>query len=218
VIVEGPDVLFERVDMTLDGEKVHAVFCAEFFAQRLTVHILSERGELLTTRLIDDSVPGRPFMVSVEDLLGDGKKQLLVTNHDSNATKARIVAYEIPSDIVHGTYEKHVLASGFKTKFSITPGAASPGFAYAFTPRVSGSGPKHILLEGDGSHQVYLLSPTGAPFDYQLSVVEDIGGTVGDLLLQDFDGDGIIDVLVANNDKSEISSFTFEEKGEAIVV
>jgi hypothetical protein len=62
------------------------------------------------------------------------------------------------------------------------------------------------------------LSPTGSPFDYQLSVVEDIGGTVGDLLLQDFDGDGIIDVLVANNDKSEISSFTFEEKGEAIVV
>merc|ERR1712224_1073925 len=97
-------------------------------------------------------------------------------------------AYEIPENLLDGTFVKHVLASGFKTKFAITPGAASPGFAYGFYPRANSEGPKHILLEAD------------------------VGGTVGALLIRDLDGDGIMDVLVANNDDSEITFFTFVEE------
>jgi len=151
-------------------------------------------------------------------LMGDGRSQLLVTNHDHNEEVARVVAYEIPEDLMTGTFVKHVLASGFKTKFSLTPGAASPGFAYGFYPRANSEGPKHILLEGDGSHQVYLLSPVqDQRLTYEIKLVTDIGGTVGALLIRDFDGDGIMDVLVANNDDNEISSFTFVEEQQASV-
>jgi hypothetical protein len=219
IIAEGPDILFERFPHTLTVDGVHgvyAVFCSEFFAQRLTIHFVSPTGTLLTSRVIDADVPGRPFMVRIEDLMGDGKLQLLVTNHDHKEEVARVVAYEIPEDIKDGTYTKHVLASGFKTKFSITPGAASPGFAYGFYPRTNGEGPKHILLEGDGSHQVYLLSPVqDQRLAYDIKTVTDIGGTVGALLIRDLDGDGIMDVLVANNDDNEIISFTFAEGEQA---
>jgi hypothetical protein len=157
-------------------------------------------------------------MVRIEDLMGDGKLQLLVTNHDSKEEVARVVAYEIPENLLDGTFAKHVLASGFKTKFAITPGAASPGFAYGFYPRANSEGPKHILLEGDGSHEVYLLSPVqGQRLAYETRMVTDIGGTVGALLINDFDGDGITDVLIANNDENEISSFTFTEEKQAPV-
>jgi hypothetical protein len=221
IIVEGPDILFERFPhpMRVDGvEGVHAVFCSEFFARRLTVHFVSPTGKLLKSRVIDTDVPGRPFMVRIEDLMGDGKLQLLVTNHDSKEEVARVVAYEIPENLLDGTFAKHVLASGFKTKFAITPGAASPGFAYGFYPHVNSEGPKHILLEGDGSHEVYLLSPVqGQRLAYETRMVTDIGGTVGALLINDFDGDGITDVLIANNDENEISSFTFTEEKQAPV-
>jgi hypothetical protein len=221
IIVEGPDILFERFPHTLsvDGvDGVHVVFCSEFFARRLTIHFISPTGALVKSRVIDTDVPGRPFMVRIEDLMGDGQLQLLVTNHDSKEEVSRIVAYEMPENLMNGTFSKHVLASGFKTKFTITPGAASPGFAYGFHPRVGAEGPKHILLEGDGSHQVYMLSPVpGHRLAYETRMVTDIGGTVGALLIRDFDGDGIMDVLVANNDDSEISSFTFTEEEQAPV-
>jgi hypothetical protein len=222
IIAEGPDILFERYPHTLrvDGvDGVHAIFCSEFFAQRLTIHFVTPTGKFLKTRVIDTDVPYRPFMVRIEDLMGDGKLQLLVTNHANKEEVSRVVAYEIPDDIVDGTYEKHVLASGFKTKFTITPGAASPGFAYGFHPRAKTEGPKHILLEGDGSHQVYLLTPVkDQRLTYNTTMVTDIGGTVGALLIRDFDGDGIMDVLVANNDNSEISSFTFAEEEEQALI
>jgi hypothetical protein len=182
----------------------------------VTVHFVSKTGKLITSRVIDTDVPGRPFMVRVEDLMGDGQLQLLVTNHESKEEVSRVVAYEIPEDLSGGAFPKHVLASGFKTKFSITPGAASPGFAYGFYPRANSEGPKHILLEGDGSHQVYLLSPVqDQRLVYETKMVTDIGGTVGALLIRDLDGDGIMDVLVANNDDNEISSFTFAEEEHA---
>jgi hypothetical protein len=219
LIVEGPDVIFDRLSHTVsvDGvDGVHAVFCSEFFARRLTVHFISPTGKLIKSRVIDTDVPGRPFMVRVEDLMGDGRLQLLVTNHDSKEEVSRVVAYEIPDNLLDGTYAKHVLASGFKTKFSITPGAASPGFAYGFYPRANSEGPKHILLEGDGSHEVYLLSPVqDQRLVYETKMVTDIGGTVGALLIRDLNGDGIMDVLVANNDASEITSFTFAEEEQA---
>jgi len=221
LIVEGPDILFQRFPYTLtvDGvEGVHVIVASEFFKERLSLHYVSPTGKLLKSRVIDADVPGRLFMASIEDLMGDGRSQLLVTNHDHKEEVARVVAYEIPENLMTGTFVKHVLASGFKTKFSLTPGAASPGFAYGFYPRANSEGPKHILLEGDGSHQVYLLSPVqDQRLTYEIKLVTDIGGTVGALLIRDFDGDGIMDVLVANNDDNEISSFTFVEEQQASV-
>ena len=65
---------------------------------------------------------------------------------------------------------------------------------------------------------MYLLSPVqGQRLAYETRMVTDIGGTVGALLINDFDGDGIMDVLIANNDENEISSFTFTEENQAPV-
>lgn len=228
VIAEGPDVIIAAIPHR-DGL---AVFSAEFFAERLTVRFLNSRGEVVepTMRIIDDTI-GRVFSVDVVDLDGDGEDELLVTNHVSDESLSGVYAYEIPPtkadgtrDLEAGNFTKHIIATGFKTKFSLLPGGASPGFSYAFHPEVGASGPRHILVEGDGSHEVVHLSPrAGVRLVYDRELVADVGGTTGSLLIQDLTGDGIVDVLVPNNDDHKLTAFTFVcagrgAKAEAFIV
>merc|ERR1712151_991698 len=63
---------------------------------------------------------------------------------------------------------------------------------------------KHILVAGDGSFDVWYMRPTGR-FQYDLQIV-DFPGTTGELLLKEWDGDGIMDVLVPDNDEWGIHS------------
>lgn len=219
VVAHGPDIII-AVEPHRGGL---AVFCAEFFGERLTVRFLSSAGEekAPALRVIDDTI-GRVFAVDIVDLDGDGNEELLVTNHVSNESISGVFAYELPPraadgtrDLEGGNFTKHVLTRGFKTKFSLLPGAASPGFAYAFHPSAEDAksgNPRHVLVEGDGSHEVVLLSPNpgAGRFQYSRSLVEDLGGTVGSLLVRDVTGDGIVDVFAANNDDGKVSMFTFE--------
>merc|ERR1712127_882812 len=83
-------------------------------------------------------------------------------------------------------------------------GAGSPGFASAFYPRLSQTrGPKHIMCAGDGSFDIWYLRPTGKPFQYDTQVLP-INGTTGQLLYGDYSGDGILVVLVPDNDNWKI--------------
>jgi len=208
IITQGPDVIFKKIPY----EKGFAIFTTEFFDQRLTVQFVSAQGVLIDSRVIDDSV-GKPFAVSYEDLDGDGTAELLVTNHQDETKDdigKGIFAYEVPSDLRTGKFLRHTLAQDVSDLKAPGGGAGSPGIAEAFYPRVGMTGPKHIIAAGDGSFDVWYLVPKAGRFQYDVSIIE-FEGTTGQMLLNDFDNDGVMDVLVPDNDQWKLQLITFEQ-------
>lgn len=64
------------------GELV--VFAAEFFNEKLSFYRVSlTDGSLVDSRIIDDSTILAAYSVALVDLNNDGKKQLLVNNHET---------------------------------------------------------------------------------------------------------------------------------------
>jgi len=215
-IVEGPDIVFVPKKHR-DG---WAVYCSEFFSKRITVHFLSAKGEHKGMRIIDDTPSlGGPFAVELVDIDGDGTPEILATNHENKKEESAVFAYTIPPavsgtrDLEKGEFKRHTLAIDiFFTVDFEEKGMASPGFAHAFYPRIGETqGPKHLVVSGDGAHDVWYLRPKGGRFEYEPIRVDDWKGTTGQMLLHDFDGNGIMDVLVPDNDQWTLRAFTFEE-------
>jgi len=89
----------------------------------------------------------------------------------------------------NGEFTKTTIATGFKTSFSILPGAASPGFVYAVHPKVTSTQQErpYILIAGDGTNSAFILTPNGTTgFGYNMAVLKNIGGTVGAIGLGDY--------------------------------
>jgi len=210
-IIDGPDVICRSKEHR-DGL---AVFCSQFWDGngKLMVHFINKRAECVWSRLIDEE-GGKLFSVEPVDIDGDGIEELLVTNHQAKIEESAVFGYEVPwDDLQNGEYKKHTLAIDiFETVGADeNDGVASPGFAYAFYPQVgTTSGPKHIIVAGDGSLDVWHLRPIpGVRFGYEPRQVAEPRGTTGELLLDDFDGDGIMDVLVPDNDNWDLRVITF---------
>jgi len=213
-IAKGPDVIFKSIPY----EGGLAVFCTEFFRTkaphddpRISVRLLNNKGEQTASRIIDTNL-GLPFAVNLADLDGDGKKELIATNHQDDETeiKSAVFAYEVPwDDLINGEYPRHTLAYHPSLIKQPDKGVGSPGFAYAFYPQKDMTGPKHIVCAGDGSFDVWYLKPTGR-FTYDIQIL-DFPGTTGELLLRDFDGDGIMDILVPDNDEWALYGITFKQ-------
>lgn len=69
------------------------VFAAEFFNQRVAFYKVSTKdGTLKGSRLIDETI-GSAYSVTFADLTGDGKKELMVNNHEVDDSKNGIWAY-----------------------------------------------------------------------------------------------------------------------------
>jgi len=211
IITKGPDVIFK----TIPYQGGMAVFCTEFFRDdpRISVRLLNLQGQLTASRIIDTNL-GLPFAVNLADLDGDGTYELLATNHQDEETeiKAAIFGYEIPwNDLINGQFQRHTLVYHPSTIKQPLPGVGAPGFAYAFYPKEGMTGPRHIVAAGDGNFDVWYLKPTGrGRFDYETQIV-DFEGTTGELLLHDFDDDGIMDILVPDNDEWGLHGITFKE-------
>lgn len=207
-ITDGPDVIFKKVRYG-DG---FAIFASEFWAEKLTVQFVTAQGVKTSERLIDDTI-GKAFAVDVTDVDGDGVDDLLVTNHqndDKDDIKSGVWAYEIPSNLETGTFKKHLLAQNISHIRDDNPGVGSPGFAHAFYPRRGMKGYKHVLVAGDGTFDVWHLTPTSTRWVYEHTLI-DIGGTTGQMLLHDFDNDGTMDVLVPDNDYWKLHVITFKQ-------
>jgi len=84
VLAQGPDVMFEVVDLNPDDGTVE-VLAAEFFSQRLTLHALEwderERCPRVVHREVIDDKLGYAYSVVVADLDGP-RSHLLVTTHE----------------------------------------------------------------------------------------------------------------------------------------
>ena len=211
VVATGPDVGIEvEINTTWYRDEV-VVFATQFFDQKVALYRVSTKdGSLVGSRTIDDSTILDAYSVALVDLNGDGKKELLVNNHEKDDATNGVFAYTVPDDLMTGDFTKYTLASGFKNAWSLTVPNMAPGFPYAVWPQGYQSGERaHILVAGDGDHRAHVLVPTGdaSKFEYEDDVVVDAGGTVGALATADLDGDGWLEMYMPNYDKGYIEVF-----------
>lgn len=209
VLVAGPDVIFATAE--LDGQSnTLEVVAAEFFSQKLSLHVISLGATVAVTKskTIDDTI-GPGYSVQLADLNNDGKKELLVTNHQGTATLSGLFAYEIPADPINGVFTRHDIYKGFPVD---EPGfnQASPGFAYIAYPKVADTvtSPPDIYIAGDGAQRAYRFT-FALPYQYQMQEIIDTKGTVGALALYDVDGDGFLEAFVPDYDHGIVYVFTF---------
>jgi hypothetical protein len=145
----------------------------------------------LETAVVDASV-GPAFDVAVLDLNGDGRLDVLLTNHADNATavngtvfQSLVLAYEAPRAPARVTnasaWTRHVLADGFAVR-EAGANQAAPGAARAFAAPGGGGAKPWISVSGDGDQRAYVLVPDSqAPgaWEYSSFLVHDCKGTVG---------------------------------------
>jgi len=216
-IADGPDVIFKSRPGPNGGLNV---FTTEFFnaaGPQLSVYLLDAKGKMYDSKVIDtdEGGMGKPFAVDIVDLDDDGVEELLVTNHQGPKDEIlpAVFAYEVNwNDLTGGasSYKRHTLTYGPSENKVDNPGVGAPGFAHGFYPTAGMSGPQYIFAAGDGAFDVWILVPKpGERFGYDTKIV-DINGTTGEILRYDFDGDGIQDLLVPDNDFWGLHVITFE--------
>lgn len=211
LLASGPDVHFRIGDV--DGNGTDDVLAAEFFTRRLTL-LQSGAGSWNDAdwkRVTIDENIGAAFDVEHVDLDGDGRKDVLATNHESGPS-AGVYAYEMPAQPRAATWNRHVLLDRIPV---LQPGiaAASPGQARTFHPSTKFKGRRPwILVSGDASRSVHLLVPRSeVPGDwrYDHHVILSRPSTIGQCAVGDVDGDGYAELFVPAYDEDKIHVLTF---------
>jgi hypothetical protein len=205
VLVSGawsPDVLFSS-PISIRGDNDSQVFYASFFTGgglgmlqcvgcAGTAPTSTWATSQLTPIVLDASV-GPAFDVAIVDINGDGRLDVLLTNHADNTTSINgtvyqsvVAVYEAPLAPILLTnvsaWTKHILVNGFTVR-EPGPNQAAPGAARAFTPPGASSTLKPwISVSGDGDQRVYILTPNSQnpqDWSYQNTLIHDCQGTSG---------------------------------------
>ena len=212
LIETGPDVSFSIDKLSENSNKIH-IIATEFFGKRISLTEM-EIGKPKPTveyhRAIDTTI-GSAYHVEIVDLEDNGKKSLLVTNHETKAENGAVFIYDIPfENLRSGTFKRHKIAKDFVIRgrgFN----EAVPGIAYSIYPNNNlRKGNKHIVISGDGSHQAYLLKPKES-YKYEKSVIRNVGGTCGSLAFEDVDNDGWKEIFIPNYDSGEVFVYKFQK-------
>jgi len=220
IICSGPDVGIEVIE---DGPWKHeiVVFAAEFFNEKVAYYRVSTKtGDLVGSHIIDDGSILSAYSVTFVDLNGDGKKELMVNNHETDDSTNGIWSYDQPKHW-EDSWTKRELASDFKNAFSVFVPNMAPGFPYAFYPKVADEGHKgnaaHILVAGDGDHTAWLMTNTDKEnFVWDRDTIHETRGTVGALAFADLDNDGWNEVWVPDYDHSYMEVFRFHAIEESV--
>jgi len=219
IIGDHCDTYFVVADLDRDG--IHEIVSTEYWGENLTIiRTTHPKGSFanpsdLVYNVIDSSI-GHAFDVQLTDVNGDGKVDLLVTNHQgtSDTPSGSVYAYEIPSNInLPGTaWTRHTLATDLPV---LQPGLnqASPGSARAFHVNVNTkTGKPSIVVAGDGAQKAYLLNPTTTnPQDwtFNLSVLHNCASTVGEISVGDVNNDNIVEIFIPCYDAQLLTIYTY---------
>lgn len=210
LITTGPDVHFLAHDLNKNGIK--EIISADFFSKKLRLIWKEKSG--VKSIIIDDTI-GKPFDIQLADINGNGKLELLVTNHEHSG--GGVFAYEIPKDFKNQKWKRHSLLKNIKlTKKG--PFESAPGKAVAFYPHKSMQFKKnqkpYILVSGDASSKVHLLIPhsnNSNNWNYTEKILLSSNCTIGQLAVGDTNGDGYTEIFVPLFEKNEIHTFTFKD-------
>jgi len=208
VMADGPDFLFTPAPKSVSGYKFGA--CApEYIGERLT-YVHGDEVSGYSTRVIDSEL-GHGFGCTWVDLNGDGKADLLATNHLNQ--NGSVFAYSWDGDLADERTQvtKHVLATGFSAASS-AQGQAAPGDAIPFHVKTADtSGKPLILVSADNGNYLSYLVPD-APNDplswsYTSKFIEYVGADVGRPAIGDVDGDGINEIFVPAYDNGQVLEY-----------
>jgi len=205
MMAQGPDVHFRMEDLDADGAQ--EIVTADFFSKRLS--LWWKEGDTYVTRVVDADI-GSAFDVEVVDVNGDGKKDILATNHEGGSAGA-VYAYEIPADMKKGAFKRHALLKDIETRQAGFR-QASPGSATSFFPSKDDKGKPVILVSGDGSQRAHVLvakSESATNWDYVEYELVNAQSTVGMSAVGDTNGDGKVEIFVPAYDKNVIHAFSF---------
>jgi hypothetical protein len=215
-IQDGPDFIFEVAPQAVSGSEF-GVCAAEYIGERLSyVHGSREHG--FSTRVVDSDL-GHGFGCTWVDLNGDGKLDLLATNHLNQ--NGSVFAYTWDGDLADNStvVHKHLLATGFDATTTDT-GKASPGDAIPFHVKTTDTAGKPlILVSADNGNYICILVPN-APndpmdFTYSKQAIEFIGADVGRPAIGDVDGDGYNEFFIPAYDAGQVVEYKIKVAAES---
>ena len=206
VLASGPDVIILVADLD-ENDKQFEVFACRFFTEGLSVLTVSTTNATVISERDIDTTIGPAYDTIFVDLNMDGNKELVVTNH-KDGKGGEVYAYEVPKDVIKGSYTKHLLASNFTVT---EPGVdqAAPGFVYAFKPNITYTEKPFLLIAGDGSQKAYILQPTDQDFVYNTTLLLSVNGVVGSVGLSNLIGpEKWVEFFVPDYDENRLYAFT----------
>ena len=177
VITSGPDV-FTSIDTLAAYPNELIVWSPQIKDERFVIYRVSlTDGTLVDSRIVDDNTInlagdgkkiGRAYSMTLVDLNGDGNQQLLCNNWEQDSSINGYWLYEVPADLMNGTFVRKNLAMSFPMKWKYTfTEISGPGYPYLFYPDNNTSSRAHILLNGHGNERLWLMTPTGNAADYE---------------------------------------------------
>ena len=208
----GPDIFVQMYDFEDDG--IPEFVATHFFTGgnatdpdngKFTIYGAPEGQDWSAVNALDVSAPvarvkditvdqGKPFGIKLVDINGDGRIDILATNHQPDGSErypsnvpGRVLAFEQPSsgDVFVDDWIVHILLDGIRPQPSLEDARSSrlaPGDAtvfYADSPNPNKSGKPWIVVGGDEAGKVWLLRPKPKSFQYKEEVIFDINEVYG---------------------------------------
>lgn len=223
VIVQGPDVDFDVVD--LDGDSKPEIVAAQFFsASQLAIYSCEEATWSLCNSSsvkisIVDNERGPFFTVKTGDFNNNGIVDLLVSNNQDGGKDGSGSVFVYEQNNSTKNWSRHELATGFLPYPSLIPspgphsrGAPGSSVAFHIETTKEGHAKPQILLSGDDGGFVALLRPLSEDSDdwnYSVEYVCNSTGTMGTPSVADLDGDGLTELIIPYYSEGKIEIFNF---------